>query len=387
MMILHRTMAMFLILLVILLSGCWDRREIELIGMVVGIALDKAESSSENEIIMTQQFVNTTKGGKEETVKAYNNITGQGKSIFQIIRETSNRTDKSPYFMHLKVIVISDKLASTLDLTDLTDLFLRDHEVRRTVQILFVPGNARKVLEMKSDKKGIPSIVLWGTTKNDYKTSEMPRLVTLGDLSENLTAKKSFLAQKLIPLREEVKLRGAAVISGKKKTCIGWLSADETSGINWILGTRHGSRGGIVKIVDENSRKELVYEIDYIRSKIVPVVKRDRLSFRVSIDSEGYLGENWTKESSFEQDFIHKVNQLTAKQIKHLVLKALNKTKDTYKVDVAGFAEQLKIHNYNTWKQYKDDWDEKFSETKVDVDVKVSTRGFGTRGSKVTKIE
>lgn len=347
--------------------------------MVVGIALDKSQDSSENKIEMTQQFVNTITASKEEAVNSYYNITNQGKSIFQLARKTSTTTDRSPYYMHMKVIVISDKLSS-LNLMKLTDMLLRDHEVRRTVQVLFIRGNAKKVLETKLEKREIPSLNIFGTTKNDYKTSEMPHYMTLGNMSQYLTNGTSFLVQKINLTENGVSLHGSAVISGKKKMCIGWLNEDETSGINWILGTQKGVRGGILYMTDQKSKEPIVYEIDRIKTKIKPVIAGDHISFHVSINSEGRLSENWTSGDAFEPDFINKVNQMAEEKMSLIIRKALAKTKDHYKVDVAGFGTQLKIHDYAVWKKYKNNWDEKFSESEIDVDVKVKISGYGSRG-------
>lgn len=350
--------------------------------MVVGIAIDKSTDTSELE--MTQQFVNTIIGQKKESAKSYYNVTTRGTNVMNMIRDTSRLNARSPYYTHLKVILISNDIASSLSLLDLMDLFNKDHEVRRTVQILFIDGSAKQALEMKMKNHEIPSLALLGMTMNDYKTSEIPPVVTLGDMSIHLSAKESFLAQFIRKNNTGVNFEGAAVISGTRNRLIGRLTTEETMGINLLTGTHNGSRGGIVSVKNKNG-KEIVYDIRRVRTRIKPVVKGEQISFRVEIKSDGHLSENWTDTDVLDKQGLEEFNQLVAGEMERLVLKALDKTKTKYKADVAGFGQRLKIREYATWKKVEGDWDEVFSKSDIDVDVNVITRDYGAKGRKLPK--
>ncbi|NQX67178.1 Ger(x)C family spore germination protein [Paenibacillus alba] len=378
--------AVLLVLISLLvLPGCWDKREIEQLGMIAGISLDQAEDSGNSRIKVTQQFVNTTIGTKDQVVKGYYNLTDEGTNLFEIIRKTSTRTDRSPYYTHLKVIILSDKITSSAQLLDLMNFFQRDHEMRRSVRVYFSKGPASGFLEKKMENNEIPAFNIFYRSRNHYKTLAMARQITLGEISVNLSSDNSFLVQE-IDLTDGYKMQGAAVISGKKKRLIGWLDKDEVSGVNWILGTRHGSQGGVLKVVDNKTKKEIIYEVNNTKTNIKPKVEGERISFLVSIESEGRLGEDWTSNDAFEEGYIKKVDKQVADEVKGLVEHSIAKIKDAYKVDVAGFGEQLRIHNYRTWKQVKTNWDEAFSEANIDVEVKIHIREFGSKGRKTPKI-
>ncbi|BFT76112.1 Ger(x)C family spore germination protein [Paenibacillus sp. P36] len=380
-----RNVLLLSMLSLFVLPGCWDKREIEQIGMVAGIGLDQGEDSADHRIKMTQQFVNTTIGTKEGIVKGYFNLTDEGSNIFEIIRRTSSRTDRSPYYTHLKVIILSDKITSASQLMDLMNFFQRDHEMRRTVRVYFSKGLARTALEKKTENKEIPAFNIFYKSRNHYKTLEIPRQVTLGEMSVNLSSGQSFLVQE-IDLTNESEMHGAAIVSGKKTRLVGWLDKEEVSGINWVLGTGNGGRGGVLTVVDKKTKKELVYEVNEINTKIKPKVEGEQISFLVSIESEGRLGEDWTVNDAFKEDFIKKADALIADEVKRIAEQAIAKIKDTYKVDVAGFGEQFRIKNYKEWKKVKDDWDEAFSRSNVEVEAKVHIREFGSKGRKVPKV-
>ncbi|MEC0269939.1 Ger(x)C family spore germination protein [Paenibacillus anseongense] len=380
-----RTVLFLSLLSFIVLPGCWDKREIEQIGMITGIGLDQGEDSTDHRIKMTQQFVNTTIGSKEGVVKGYYNLTDEGSNIFEIVRRTSTRTDRSPYYTHLKVIILSDKITSTSQLMDLINFFQRDHEMRRTVRVYFSKGPASTILEKTTENKEIPAFNIFYKSRNHYKTLEMPRQLTLGEMSVYLSSQQSFLVQ-VIGLINGSEMQGAAIVSGKKKRLIGWLNREEVSGINWILGTKSGSKGGIITIIDKKTKKDIIYEVDHIATKIKPKVEGEQITFHVSIDSEGRLGEDWTVNDAFDEDFIKKTDEQIAEEVKRIVEQSIAKIKDTYKADVAGFGEQFRIKNYKEWKKVKDDWDDAFSRSNVEVVAKVHIREFGSKGRKVPKI-
>lgn len=121
--------------LFLLLTGCWDRIEIEERGFVVGIAIDmpktkeigkKQEKESPDKpkakgrYVLTQQMVvpgelsgsGNAQGGTGSG-KAYLNVTAEGETLFDIIREVAARTSRSPYYVHFKTLVISEEVART----------------------------------------------------------------------------------------------------------------------------------------------------------------------------------------------------------------------------------------------------------------------------------
>ena len=53
-----------------------------------------------------------------------------------------------------------------------------------------------------------------------------------------------------------------------------------------------------------------------------------------------------------------------------------------YKVDVAGFGNQLRIKQPRTWMRVKGNWDQTFSEVPINYDVKLTIKGYGASGSK-----
>ncbi|NOU85508.1 Ger(x)C family spore germination protein [Paenibacillus sp. LMG 31460] len=387
-----------LLLLVISMTGCWDRKEIEDVGIVLGIGFDEPSKN------MTEREKNGSidgKKGKRQAIsmihqlaipkqfaakeagisqKDYINLISEGTSVFENIRELSTRAERSPSYEHLRIIVISETIARNIDLNNLINFLLRNTETRRSIRVVISQGKAEDAFE----KSGIvrnPALVLRELADNYQKTLSMANEFKLGDMSEKITGKTSFIVPRVDTTKKEAKIAGAAVIKGKTAKMIGWLGEKEIVGLNLLKGEKKNS--GIISGSDPKSGETIVYEIRTVKSKIKPQVKGDKLSFAVEIHSEGKLREDWVDPgNAFDQEFIKRAEQATEVSIQELVEKVLTRTQNDFKVDVIGFGKKLSINYPQIWKKMKEDWDDEFSGVEVEVKVKVKIQEFGTRGTK-----
>ncbi|PGC45630.1 spore gernimation protein GerC [Bacillus toyonensis] len=385
-------LAMLSMLVLLFLTGCWSSKEIEELSLTAGIALDKGKESTiekeveeeeypkRNLITATYQIISSqaqSKGNGQH--KRYINVSETGDSIHQIVREFSLKRENQMFSAHLKNIVISDSLVRTYSLEQLLEQYLRDNEVRLSCMILISKGPAREVLESKKNGE-IPAYQLTGIADNRNRTTRILPPVSLTKLEGKMRSGSSFLLQNVASINGETKFAGAAVIKGKTKKLIGFLNEQELEGLIWINGKR---KGGVVKTFDRKSRKLIIYEIKSIKSKIIPHVNGDKISFDVNIESEGRLSENWMQlEKDFENEFLKKEEKAVEKEVKHLVHHVTEKIQKKYQVDIAGFSNQLRIKNPRTWEKVKKDWDRTFSKVPIKYHVNVTIEDYGASSLK-----
>lgn len=388
------------IIFLFLLTGCWDLVEIEERGIVTAIAIDfpktreaeerEAEEAPEHKgdhrwrLVFTQQIVVpeaigvTTDGGGKK--KPYVNMASEGDTLFEIVRNYSTRISRPPYYEHLYVILISEDVARSIRLDQLIHFFLREHEIRRTVKMMIVKGEARKALEVPTKTEDFPALELLRLTDNLNKTTRTAPPLKLGDISKRLVNDDSFTVPRVVTDENGVKMAGLAVFKGKEKKMIGWLGEEETEGYNWITGQ---GQGGIIEAVDDKTRLPIVYEIKSIQSRIRPQVNKGNISFTVDLESEGYLSEDWPiPGNAFDENYIRRAERETEEEVKLLAEKVLQKTQKTFKADVFRFGQKLSIAYPEVWRRVKKDWDERFSRVPVRVNVKIHIRKYGTRGTK-----
>ena len=82
------------------------------------------------------------------------------------------------------------------------------------------------------------------------------------------------------------------------------------------------------KTFDKESKKLIIYEIKSIKSKIIPHVNGNKISFDVNIESEGRLSENWVQSGKyFENEFLKREEKAIENEVKHLVHHVIKNTK------------------------------------------------------------
>ena len=328
---------------------------------------------------ITPQVASSTTKQSGPQQKSYVNVSETGDSFHQMVRELSLRSEQPVTAHHLKVVVIGEDLARSYRLEQLLNQNFRESEVRPSCLVLISKGRASDTLETKKAGE-IPAFRLAGIVENAYRTTRILPPMSHIKLESKIESGSSFLLQNVLSADGEIKFAGAAIINGKTNKMTGFLNEEELDGVTWITGK---GKGGLVKSFDKETGQLIVYEIESMKSSIVPRVKGNNISFDVHIESVGRLSENWVVSgNTFKNQFLKKAEKSSEKKVKHLVRNVLEKMQKEYQVDVAGFGNRLRIKHPKVWKRVKKNWDQTFSETPINYDVKLIINDYGTSGSK-----
>jgi spore germination protein KC len=133
-----------ILLIPMLLTGCWDYMPLEERFIVNALGIDISEQRP-REIIVT--VMGTTYQKDNETIQA------EGKSISDAFHNIRHRMDKDMALSHIKTIIISDQVARQGILPYL-DIFYRDPQIRSDGLITIVTGKANDY--MNEDKLSYP---------------------------------------------------------------------------------------------------------------------------------------------------------------------------------------------------------------------------------------
>ncbi|CAH1219194.1 Spore germination protein B3 [Paenibacillus plantiphilus] len=384
----------FVMLWLLLLTGCWSSNEIEDLSVYVGIALDKGEVTAEEQqlreqgsaeknidkVTATLQIISSKSSSSSDQStktdqKPFINTAGTGDSVFEIFREFASRRDQPVIGHHMKIVVISGGLARANRLDDMLDFFYRDNDIRPSCFVVVSRGEARKTLETKVPG-GIPAFRLVGMLDNRNRTLEVIPSVSLSKLQGYLQSGTSFILQNVLSAQGEIKFSGAAVIKGETKKLIGYLSEEELKGLVWLTGS---GKGGLVKAYDHNdSGRSMAYEMKSMKSTIKSRADGKKLSFDVNIESEGRLIELWNHASIFNRPATKELEAIFEQKVRRLIDQAIKKMQQQYRVDVAGFGSHVRIEHPRLWQSVKKDWDSVFSQSLIHYKVKLKITEFGS---------
>ncbi|MFZ5942768.1 MAG: Ger(x)C family spore germination protein [Bacillota bacterium] len=379
-----RSLFAMLFLITIILSGCWDRQEINQIGFAVGLGIDK---DGEDYVVTTQlalpSMLEGGGGGEEPPVWV---VGGKGRTIFEAIRDVNTRSARRPFWGHLNVIVIGEDVAKD-GLIPVIDLLSRGRELRRSNYIVIAEGKARDILQAAPKLESINAIFISQLIENRTGQSVAPG-VTLNDLlitldspgREPVLPKISALEQEsFMPPKKEkeapeegkeekpkeiLELRGSGIF--KKDKLLGWMDEETTRGYLWSRGE---VQGGILVVKNPLQPKgNISLEIKSNKSSISPAYSNGEITIGIKVESSLNLVENTGSVGVDRREHIKRVSREAAEAIRKEVNKAIEKAQEK-ETDILGLGERVRTSLPHVWEQME--WSEIFP--RIDVIVEVHT--------------
>lgn len=357
------------VFLTLSLSGCWNRRELDTLAIVSGVALDKPEEA--DQIMITTQIIKPSEiestsgnGGETSGANPYFNLTETGTSIIEAIRKITEICSRKLYWSHNNIIIISWDLAQE-GVRKYLDLFVRDPEARLLVFLLVSKGQAKDILEEKPDLKTIPAMEIAEIVKASGATSFAPQ-ITLKVFSERLLSKTTSPVAPIILLTEEEKrahVAGTAVF--KQDKLAGELDEIETRGFLWVTG---GIKSGIINVECPQGGGQDSLEIIRADKKIIPEIKDGRIGITIKIKEEGNLISHMNNKDLSEPAAWEDLKKRQTAAIEGEIRAALQKAQQL-NTDIFGFGESIYKKYPKLWREIEPKWDELFPSLEINIVV------------------
>ena len=364
-------------LLATFLTGCYDRRELDTLGIVLGVALDTADNGLSK---MTVQMVKVgAQGGSKKGSKEgggeepYINLSGTGKNMNVIIREMQNQMSRRIYVAHNEVIIFGEDLAKK-GVRDSIDFFARAAEARMTNYVFVARGKGEDILKVKPSFEKLPSTELTSILTSEKLTSDAP-IVTEFEFVSKMVSKTTAGVAPIVIINKEgeekrFKTEGSAVF--KEGKMVGELSNDETNGMLLVTGR---VKTAIISV--EALGASAAMEIRTAKSKLKPEIGKDgKVTIKVEINEMVGLGDQTGTANLSDDENSKPLYEATKRETERLVWEAINKSKKL-NADVFGFGECIGRKYPKEWKEMEKKWGEKYKDVKVEVTVKVKGDGSG----------
>ncbi|MDS1030284.1 Ger(x)C family spore germination protein [Bacillota bacterium LX-D] len=387
--------ALLILVSISLGTACWDQREVDERGIVLGLGLDQSVKKAEVpsgvegalaepgskfyqvtfQLVAPGQVAGKEKGGGDK-LPFWNLTVTNASSIAETFNEASTRSNRAPYLEHVQIVLIGQNLAKG-GLKSAFDSILRESEIRKRVPVYITPGTAKEMLDIKPKLEGVNATYLTSLQNNADYTAHFAPTITLSQLSRNLHENSTYLIPRIIAGKGEAKLNGAGLFKGDK--LIGWLGGMETQGVRLVTGK---FEGGNIKVQTSNKgaggvKGNDVLELTSASSRIIPIVHGKKVSFRIEITGEGTLVEHQDPShvlnSAHLKDTEREFNRAIEKQIKLTV----QKMQQQFQGDVFGFGRRLEERHPGVWKQLKKNWPQEFAQAEVQVQAQVHIRRVG----------
>ncbi|AEG60414.1 Ger(x)C family spore germination protein [Desulforamulus ruminis] len=383
---------LILILVLVLLSGCWSRREISDLAIVLGAGVDL---TPDKKVRITLQLArpsafssgSETGGGSQLKQNIVWVVSAVGDTIFEAERKLALTVDRRLYWGHSIILVLGEEMAKQ-GVRHVTNFFVRNPEPRETAWVFVTRGEAKRVLESHSELERTSAQSAGYLARNQVAFS-----VILKDFIIDLASKATNPLAPVIELKpegepqgpgleeapqhEELAITGTGVFKDEK--LIGWLDLAETRGLLWLRGEIE--KGTITIPSPGEPDKLLSLNVVRAQTKVEPYYDGQTIHFKVSMTCEMNLLEQQSKEELFN---LEKIAALERKAEENIIAKstgALEKAQEVYGVDIFDFGEVFHRKYKKEWKEMKDHWDEEFvnSEVSISAEAKLQSTGLQRR--------
>lgn len=389
-------LVLILILCILLLTGCWGKREVEELAPLIGIGFDLGQKPGT--YLITQQFAKAKQGGAsavEVEDRTFSTEVSSSREAYEMVYKILNRI---PFMGSLKVIVIGEDAAKA-GFKDILDFAQRFSEFRRTMYLVLAKGKAQSLLNLKLRNGQLPAMSIKNHIEQGDNLSTFPTVRS----GHYLTVLGTKSTAPIIPLvksvksgdggieykadgkeeAEEIQLEGAGVLRGDH--FVDFLTDEETKGYMWLendvihrlintagIEESEVNIGGQVlksttkyKVSDKDGTIGLQYQIK------ASIAVDEVMGLKKQLSETGWLdlmkeAEKSTKEA--EKSFakvIEKECELSIKKERELGL------------DFLGIGRHIEQKNPAYWKTVKDQWEQKIADFPVSLNVQVTIHHSG----------
>lgn len=371
--VLKKVIILMLVTSVLLISqtGCWNSREINELAFVLSIALDKDDDGFKvtAQIAKPDVFSKTPSGGSSgtEKEKPFWVVSGKGKTIFEAVRDMSEISSRRIFWPHIKVIIISEALASE-DILEIFDFFSRNPELRLRTWIAVTEGEAGKILEVMPLMEKDPSVNIEKIIDKSNLSGKAYKIMLKNFLEEYLDPYVDPVASKLsittVNERPSIELSGAAVF--RNSNMVGWLNEVETRGLLWFK----KQIGGSIKVVDcPYDKKPVTLEIKSGKADIKSYIKDGVPGFVITATVKGKLTEKSCTTDFNNAETISALEKAFSSAIMTDIESAVAASKK-YDSDFLNLTRILQIQHKKEWDKISANWPGLLKEANVEIKVK-----------------
>lgn len=381
-----------LVLIALMLTGCWDNLDIERRALVLGTFVDlvpvKAGQGGEDQFELTMEMPILRRmaaraggggggggEGQEQTLPTWR-LTVTGSTFAEAMRKAATRSERQLFFGHQKVLLIGQELARRRNLVEVLDFWARSRESYLAITVFLAEGRAGEIFAARPKFARSVSMFLQEQSERQIRTSRFVKH-NLSEVLAALYGGRDILLSRVtvVPGQEsrELQVSGAGVIREGK--LVGWLTPEETQAALWVTGEVRG--GEIIPIPLPELKRVFSLELCRVENKVKPQVIGDKPTFTVNLNITADIIEKIGSPEPLSALILRQIEGRAKELIKQRMESVIGKLQRQYQADVLGFGKKIEENNPRWWETIKGNWRSIYSQAPVNVEVKVSIRRTG----------
>jgi len=337
----------------LLLTGCWDSVEIDRKAFVSTIAIDVGE-----DIKARSEIINSKENTSEESIEENNtlrvtygfpdirnmdskkgtaselSITVEGYSMTDTYFKALAKSSRTLHFGHSKLLLLSEDLFKYPEvLQEVMDYIEREPSLNSKNGTV-APVNLTKYIDMVKS----------------YNSSALP-VFSL----EN---------------EKDIQLTGMAVI--EDFTIKDYLDNNQMTDIQIL----RGDIGSCRKAINKEGHN-IDYYIKNVDRDLHIDYEDNKLKLKYTIDTEGTLKGYYAKAESLDSEVIKEIEQQFNESMKKDFQELIDFTRNNLKVDVLDIGSDIRRFHKGIWNEVKDNWPQALENAEISIEVNNDIRNIG----------
>ncbi|WP_134684728.1 Ger(x)C family spore germination protein [Brevibacillus migulae] len=368
------------LLIMLTLTGCWDRREINDVGFVIVSALDVGKEPGT--YLSTVRIAIPKKMGGGQTGSSggqqgppYMTIAAENRSLDKNRIDLEKQMSREMLTAHRRVLVFGEKIAKR-GLKEVLDEFSRNPQNRlRTLLVITKGMEAKDFLKEPYALEPFPSEALREMIKQQM---EFPTTLRDFFVQSTLPGREPSLAAFSISKGQYPRYMLNHVAIFRDFKLVGYLEGNEIMLLNSIIGK---NVFGFMRIGIPEVPGKVSVQVREIKVKEEVKKKGDQLTFSFTAQAIGSITETDSPVDLSNPRYIEQYNKAFAKQLEKEYAKLFEKLQKTYKADSAGLGNMVYRKDPAYWKKIEKKWPEMYPKQKVTWKVESVIRDIGATGA------
>ncbi|OAS17373.1 Ger(x)C family spore germination protein [Paenibacillus oryzisoli] len=367
-------------MILLLLTGCWDRKEINDIAIIQLSAFDLMPDTDKGKYrgyvqVAIPKSIGagqlTTSGGTQQ--KTYMPLVDYGENIEAMTIRLERKLSRDVLPSHRRVFIVGESLARQ-NMAPLLDLISRNPKNRLRTYLIVARGtDAKSLVETEYPLEA---------TKEEALREIIVRKMQIPSMLRNFYA--SSAATGIEPIAaafskdkdDKILLNSIALFN--KATLVGYVDDMQAVALTSLLGKKPF---GDVEVSLPDQEGKLSVRVTTLKAKKRVEVSGEQPHFIIDIRAAGRIMGNLSKLDPSDPAVMEKLNASFQDQVTQVYQELFHTLQTTYQTDTAGLGQSVYRKYPKLWKKIEKDWDTIFP--KVDVQFKVEANIFqmGVQGA------
>lgn len=308
-----------LLLCTTFISGCWDRKEINDVAFVIGIAVDKEGENYRSSLQIAlpgQSGSSGSEGGGGGTSgdKSWFMLSNTAKTLRGTSLEGQKALSRRIYYAHRRTMLIGEDLARD-GVASMLDLFTRYPLNRFSALPVVTKGEAYAVMDTDAPIEKFPSEMVRELCFLNMRNPRSLKTFIDAILSDGVdpflpvASKVDNVPKDWKDVKTNIKLDGLAVF--KKDKLVGMIDKAPADALILAMGEANAPE---VMVKSPRGEGDIFIKLNENNSSLHPSIKNDKVTVTIQLYAKGVVVDNESNYGDLRETEILKLNDAIHKK-------------------------------------------------------------------------